>query len=74
MAEFDNSIMRAHLAATWFALSLQVAQEHFGRSYLSLSEADKSTVDKLILSHVDANYKAITPEVLMDQQSAKTTS
>lgn len=67
--EFAQNLMRAQLAATWFSLSLQVARELFGKSYLSLSQHERVAVDQLVLAQVGANYQAITPEWLAAQQA-----
>jgi hypothetical protein len=60
MAEFETNLMRAQLAATWFSLGLQTARELFGKSYLSLSQPEKSAVDQIVLANVAGNYQAIT--------------
>lgn len=69
MTEFETNLMRAQLAATWFFLGLQTARELFGKSYLSLSQTEKTAVDQAVLAHVGANYQAMTPEWLAAQQS-----
>lgn len=69
MAEFETNIMRAQLAATLFSVALQTARELFGKSYLSLSQAEKASVDQMVLAQVGANYQAITPEWLAAQQA-----
>jgi hypothetical protein len=69
MAEFETNLMRAQLAATWFSLCLQTGRDLFGRSYLSLSQSEKSAVDQLVLANVSGNYQAITPEWLAAQQA-----
>jgi hypothetical protein len=69
MAEFETNLMRAQLAATWFSLALQAARELLGKSYLSLSQAEKAAVDQLVLGHVGANFQVITPEWLAAQQA-----
>lgn len=68
MAEFETNLMRAQLAATWFSLGIQTARELFGKSYLSLSQSEKSAVDQIVLASVAGNYQVITPEWLAAQQ------
>jgi hypothetical protein len=67
MAEFETNLMRAQLAATWFSLCLQTAHDLLGKSYLSLSQAEKTAVDQVVLANVGANFQAITPEWLAAQ-------
>jgi hypothetical protein len=69
MPEFETNLMRAQLAATWFSLGLQTARELFGKSYLALSQAEKTAVDQIVLANVGGNYQAITPEWLAAQQA-----
>jgi hypothetical protein len=68
MAEFETNLMRAHLAATAFSLCLQTARELLGKSYLSLSQAEKAAVEQMVLGNLAANYQVITPEWLATQQ------
>jgi hypothetical protein len=69
MAEFETNLMRAQLAAIWFSLGLQTAREVFGKCYLSLSSAEKTAIDQMVLAQVGSNYQAITPEWLAAQQA-----
>lgn len=69
MSEFETNLMRAQLAATWFLLGLQTSRELFGKSYLSLSQAEKAAVDQIVIANVGGNYQAMTPEWLAAQQS-----
>jgi hypothetical protein len=66
---FETDLMRAQLAATWFSLCLQTARELLEKSYLSLSQSEKTAVDQMVLLNVGANYQAITPEWLAAQQA-----
>jgi hypothetical protein len=65
----SSRLMRAQLAATWFSLGLQTARELLGKSYPSLSPAEKAAVDQLVLAQVGANFQAITPEWLAAHQA-----
>lgn len=69
MSDFDTNLMRAHLAAVWFSISLQTARELFGRGYLSLSVAERAAVDQIVQANVGSAYQAITPEWLAAQQA-----
>jgi hypothetical protein len=64
MAEVETTIMRAHLAATWFSVCLQASQDLFGRGYLSLSVPEKLAVDRAVLEHIAALIQTTTPEAL----------
>jgi hypothetical protein len=67
MAEFDTNLMRMVAAELYFLASLQGARELLGKSYLSLSVAEKAAVDQMVLGGIGGNYRAITPEVLKQQ-------
>jgi hypothetical protein len=69
MSEFDTNIIRAQLAVTWFATTLQVSRDLFGKSYLSLSVPERMAVDQMMLGFVSSNFQAITPEWLAAQQA-----
>jgi hypothetical protein len=66
---FDANLLRMIAAELWFANRLQAAREFFGKSYLSLSGAEKASVDQLVLGAIGADYQAITPDWLQTQKA-----
>jgi hypothetical protein len=66
---FDANLLRMIAAELWFSNRLQAAREFFGKSYLSLSGAEKASVDQLVLGAIGADYQAITPDWLQTQKA-----
>lgn len=67
--DFQTNLLRVQFAATWFSVSLQAGREMFGKSYLSLSPAEKAAVDHIVQGALVGNYAAITPEWLAAQKA-----
>jgi hypothetical protein len=65
--KFETNLMRMIAAELYFLSSLQSARELFGKSYLSLSVAEKAAVDQMVVGGIGGNYRALTPEVLKQQ-------
>ncbi|MBV9521671.1 MAG: hypothetical protein JO010_02685 [Alphaproteobacteria bacterium] len=68
MSEFETNLMRMIAAELWLANRLQVAREFLGKSYLSLSAAEKTVVDQLVFGALASDYQTITPEWLQAQK------
>ena len=73
MAEdnFDTNLLRMIAAELWLSLRLQVAREFLGKSYLSLSAAEKNSVDQIVTGTIGADYQAITPHWLLRTQKTQ---
>lgn len=69
MSEFEANLLRMIAAELWLSNRLQVARELLGKSYLSLSVAEKGTVDQLVFGTLAADYQTITPEWLLAQKA-----
>ncbi len=67
--DFAINLMRMIAAELHFANAVSVSREMFGRSYFSLGVAERIAVDQAVLGHVSANYSAITPAYLAEQQA-----
>jgi hypothetical protein len=61
---FDTNLLRLLCAQTWSLISLTASRELFGKSYYSLSVAEKQAVDQAALNQIGANYNSMTPEYL----------
>ena len=67
--EFDTNLLRMIAAELWFSNRLKAAREFFGKSYLSLSVAEKTSVDQLVLGAIVSDYQSITPDWLQTQKA-----
>ncbi|MDE2019730.1 MAG: hypothetical protein KGJ13_05295 [Patescibacteria group bacterium] len=66
---FDTNLLRMIAAQQWLSLALQASREFYGKSYTTLSVAEKAVLDQLVFGAMAANYQAITPAWLASQQA-----
>lgn len=66
MAEekFETNLLRFIAAETLVSVLIQVSREMFGKSYFSLSAAEKAAVDQTATTTIGANYQQILPQYL----------
>ena len=67
--KFAVNLLRVLSAQLALRNSLAIAREMFGKSYLSLGHGGKIAVDQAVFGYTAANYQALTPEFLADQQA-----
>lgn len=68
-ADFQVNLLRMIAASVYFQSALLASRELFGKSYFALGPAEKAAVDQAVLGSVGANFQAVTPELLADQQA-----
>jgi hypothetical protein len=68
-ADFQINLLRMIAAELWFSNRLTVAREFLGKSYLSLSVAEKFSVDSLVQGTLGSDYQAITENFLRGQKA-----
>jgi len=71
MAEekFSDNLMRMIGAELHLLNGMTAAREMFSKSYFSLGVGEKVAVDQAVFGMLAANYQALTPEFLANQQA-----
>lgn len=64
---FETNIMRMLAAELLFSLSMQASREFYGKSYLAISQIEKTALDQLVFGAIAGNYQNVTPENLRKQ-------
>jgi hypothetical protein len=66
---FDTNLLRWIASELYFSLGMQASREMFGKSYFSLGPGERGAVDNAVGASVKSNYQAMTPDLLIGQDT-----
>jgi hypothetical protein len=66
---FDTNLRRMISAELYFLCGMTASREMYGKSYFALGVGERAVIDQTVLGAVGGNYRAITPEMLTQQQA-----